>query len=71
MDIKDQYIRNFLRIVALVIILVYLYDIVFHKIKNGKIYMDINDGYVIIGCLSILLTIEAVKAFVKRKMSAK
>lgn len=67
MDIKDQYIRNFLRIIAGLIMLVYLYDIAFNKIKNGKIYLDTNDGLVILGCIGLLIAIEAVKAFVQRK----
>ena len=71
MDIKDQYIRNFLRIVAALIIVVYLYDIVFNKIKNGKIYLDVNDGWIIGGCIAILLAIEAVRSYVKRKMDSK
>lgn len=71
MDIKDQYIRNFLRIIAAIILLVYLWDISFNKIKNGKIYLDSNDGLVVIGCVSLLLAIEAVRAYVKRKLNNK
>lgn len=67
MDFKDQHIRNFLRIIAGLIILVYLYDIAFNKIKNGKIYLDTNDGVIILGCIGLLIAIEAVKAFVQRK----
>ncbi|WP_438423270.1 hypothetical protein [Aquimarina macrocephali] len=68
MDIKNQHIRNFLRIIAGIILLVYLYDIATDKIIEGKIYLDINDGYIIFGCISILLAIEAVRAFVKKKL---
>jgi len=71
MDIKQQHIRNFLRIIAGVILLVYLYDISFNKIKNGKIYLDTNDGIVILFCVAILLAIEAVKAYVKHKLGKK
>jgi len=67
MDFKDQYIRNFLRIISGTILLVYLYDIAFNKIKNGKIYLDVNDGIVITGCVGMLLAIEAVRAYVRRK----
>lgn len=69
MDIKDQYIRNFLRIIAAIILLVYLWDIGFNKIKNGKIYLDTNDGLVITGCVGLLIAIEAVRAYVKRKFN--
>jgi len=68
MDIKDQHIRNFLRVLAAVVLLVWIYDIVSNKIKEGKIHLDVNDGYVIIGCLAVLLAIEAVRAYVKRKI---
>lgn len=71
MQIKDQHIRNFLRILAAIILLVYLWDIAFNKIKNGKIYLDTNDGYVIIGCVALLLAIESVRAYVKRKLDNK
>lgn len=67
MDFKDQYIRNFLRVIAGVILLVYLWDIAFNKIKNGKIYLDVNDGLIITGCVAMLLAIEAVKSYVRRK----
>jgi len=69
MDIKDQYIRNFLRIIAAVVLLVYLWDIGFNKIKNGKIYLDTNDGLVILGAIALLLAIEAVRSYVKRKIN--
>jgi len=67
MDFKDQHIRNFLRILSGVILLVYLWDIAFNKIKMGKIYLDVNDGIVITGCVGMLLAIEAVRAYVKNK----
>lgn len=71
MDIKDQHIRTFLRIIAGIILLTYLYDIVFNKIINGKIYLDVNDGLVILFCVAILIAIEAVKAFVQNKINKK
>jgi hypothetical protein len=67
MDFKDQHIRNFLRILSGTLLLVYLYDIAFNKIKNGKIYLDVNDGIVIIGCVGMLIAIEAVRSYVKNK----
>ena len=69
MEIKDVWIRNFLRALAGVLILVYVFDIIVHKIKGGKIYLDVNDGYVIVGCVALLLAIEAVRAYDKRKLN--
>lgn len=69
MEIKDVWIRNFLRILAGIIMLVYVFDIMVHKIKEGKIYLDINDGYVILGCIALLLAVEGVRAYVKRKLN--
>ena len=69
MDIKDQYIRNFLRILAAIILLVYVYDIVKRKITTGILYLDGNDGWVISGCVAILLAIEAVRMYVKKRFS--
>jgi hypothetical protein len=70
-DIKDSVIRNFLRAIAAIILVVYLADISINKIKNGKIYLDYNDGLVIIGCLGLLLAIEAVRSYVLSKISKK
>ena len=67
MDIKDQYIRNFLRIIAGIVLLAYLYNIVSDKLTKGVIYLDTNDGWMISGCIAILLAIEAVRMYVKRK----
>ena len=67
MDIKDQHIRNFLRIIAGIILLAYLYNIVSDKLTTGVIYLDTNDGWMISGCIAILLAIEAVRMYVKRK----
>jgi hypothetical protein len=70
MDFKDQHIRNFLRVISGVILLVYLWDIAFNKIKNGKIYLDVNDGIVITACVAIFLAIEAVRNYVTRKFGS-
>lgn len=71
MDIKDQYIRNFLRVIAAIILLAYTIDIVANKIIAGKIYLDVNDGIAITACVGLLLAIEAVKAYVQRKFDKK
>ena len=39
------------------------------SVMSGKIYLDVNDGVVITGCVGMLLAIEAVRAYVKRKFS--
>lgn len=70
MDIKDAHIRNFLRALAAIILVVYVGDIIFRKLKTGALYLDVNDGYVIGGCIAILLAIEAVRAYVKKKLDA-
>ncbi|MDY8137552.1 hypothetical protein [Aquimarina sp. 2201CG5-10] len=69
MDFKQQHIRNFLRIIAAAILLVYLFDIAHKKLTVGKIYLDTNDGYVIVGCVAVLIAIEAVRAYIKRKLA--
>ena len=71
MDIKDQYIRNFLRVIAAIILIAYTIDIVANKIIAGKIYLDVNDGIAITACVGLLLAIEAVKAYVQRKFDKK
>lgn len=71
MDIKDQYIRNFLRVIAAIILIAYTIDIVANKIIAGKIYLDVNDGIAITACVGLLLTIEGVKAYVQRKLGKK
>lgn len=67
MDIKDQYIRNFLRVIAGIILMYYLYDFGWSKLQHKPIHLDSNDGWLITGCLAVLLAIEAVRAYVKRK----
>lgn len=71
MDIKDQYIRNFLRVISAIILIAYTIDIVANKIIAGKIYLDVNDGIAITACVGLLLAIEAVKAYVQRKFDKK
>lgn len=71
MDIKQQYIRNFLRVLASVILCIYTYDIGANKIKNGKIHLDVNDGLVIFGCVAVLIAIESVRAYVQNKIKNK
>lgn len=68
MDIKDQYIRNFLRIIAAIILMYYVFDFGRSKLTGEPVYLDGNDGLIIGGCVSILLAIEAVRIYVKRKL---
>lgn len=68
MDNMDKYIRNFLRTLAAIVLCYYLYDWGYSKLQHKPIYLDANDGWIILGCISILLAIEAVRAYVKRKL---
>lgn len=68
MDIKNRHVRRFLRTLAGAVLIAYAFKIGYDKIVEGKIYLDVNDGYVIMGCISLLLAIEAVRAYVKRKL---
>lgn len=68
MDIKDAHFRNFLRILASTVLVAWIYFVIADKAKNGKVYLDSNDGYVIGGCVVVILAVEAVRAYVKRKL---
>lgn len=68
MDIKQQHIRNFLRILAGIVLIAYTYDIAMNKVQDQMIHLNVVDGYIILGCVSMLLAIEAVRDFVQRKI---
>ena len=67
MEFKDAHIRNFLRVLAAIVLVAWVFFVIADKARNGKVYLDVNDGLVIGGCVGILLAIEAVRAYVKRK----
>ena len=71
MDIKDQYIRNFLRILAAIVLTFEAVLIMKTKLDTGAFYLDQNDGWVIFGCICLLLAIEGVRAYVKKKLGGK
>lgn len=68
MDIKDQHIRNFLRVLAGITLIFYIYDFGYHKVRHEPIFLTPNDGYLIGGCVVLLLAIEAVRMYVKKKI---
>lgn len=62
----------FLRIVCGAIIMMYgIFRVGIPLVSKEPIYMDKNDGYVLLGSICLLLCVEAVKAateaYVKRK----
>jgi len=66
------WIRNVLRLMAWVILLFYMiFRIISPVINHERIVLDFNDGWVILACMALLLAIEGVRAFVKRKMNDK
>lgn len=65
MNLTNKFWRNFLRIcAALAIVVQLIFSILVPKIKGNPVYLDTNDGYVIIGAIALLISIEAVKAAV-------
>lgn len=59
--------RNVLRVLSIVVLLFYtIWRIAIPLVGGEKLYLDKNDGYVMLGCIALLLAIEAVKAFVER-----
>jgi hypothetical protein len=63
----NYWIRFILRLMAWVVLMFYM---VFRIIKpvtaNEPIHLDSNDGWILGGCLALLLAIEAVKMAVER-----
>lgn len=76
-DLKNQileksinfWIRNILRFMAWVVLIFYMvYRIIMPLIAKEPLYLDSNDGWVIFGCMCLLLAIEAVRAYAKRRL---
>lgn len=62
--------RNFLRVGAILTLSAYIvFRIIIPLAKQDKVYLDINDGYLMLGCVAVLLAIEAVKALIERKLN--
>lgn len=66
--IKKDKIEIAVRYTAYVVVVVFaVFRIGIPYVKGEPLYLDANDGYVIGGCLALALTMEAVKAFIKKK----
>lgn len=64
--------RNILRLFAVVIILFYvIWRITVPIYQNKPIYLDVNDGYVLLGSIAMLIAIEAVKKFLENCLNKK
>ena len=71
-DIKERlsektisfWVRFVLRLMAWVILMFYMvYRVIIPLINGEPVFLDKNDGYVMGGCMVLLLAIEAVRAF--------
>jgi xanthine/uracil permease len=72
MQITNKLIRNIIRVPAWVLLMIIAVSrMAIPVIKNKPIVLDVNDGYVIGGCLALLLCIEAVKNAVDAYWRAK
>lgn len=64
----NKIIRNVLQYVAMLILIVYsIFRIAIPVINKEPVFLDKNDGYIILGSLAVALTVEVVKKFIKRK----
>lgn len=64
--------RTVLRIMAWVTLMFYMiFRIIIPVINAERVVLDKNDGYVMIGCISLLIAIEAVKLAVDAWLSRK
>lgn len=75
-DLREKsinfWIRLVLRIMAWAVLMFYMiYRIMGALIQHKPVYLDANDGKVIIGCIAMLLAIEAVKLAVEKWVSKK
>lgn len=61
--------RNFLRILGMAVIFFYcIFRIAIPLVTKEPIYLDRNDGYVMMVAFSVVLCVEAVRALLKSKM---
>lgn len=68
----NKFWRNFLRVCAAVAIVVQLiFSILIPKFKGDPVFLDTNDGYIIMGAIALLISIEAVKAAVDKWINSK
>lgn len=62
----------FLRLVSAVVVLLYtVFRVAMPLVKQEPMYLDKNDGYILIGAISLLLLVEVIRmvaeAYIKRK----
>ncbi|PIB28928.1 hypothetical protein BFP77_08400 [Maribacter sp. 4U21] len=61
------WIRVVLRIMCWVVLMFYMvFRIIIPLIYREPLFLDKNDGYVMSGCICLLLAVEAVRAFFVR-----
>lgn len=67
-DSKENRLKRlYVTICAMLILLAYTGYIVFRKLKFGEVSLDSTD-YIILGtCLAIMLAVEAVKYYIRKK----
>jgi uncharacterized membrane protein YphA (DoxX/SURF4 family) len=69
---SNKFWRNFLRVLAALALLFQLvFSIIIPKVQAKPVYLDTNDGYIIIGAIALLISIEAVKAAVDKWVNSK
>lgn len=56
---------------ALILMFYALFRISIPIIKGQAVYLDKNDGYIILGSICLLVAIEAVKAFISKYLHKK
>lgn len=62
--------RNFLRILGMGVIFFYcVFRIAIPLVTKEPIYLDKNDGYVMLVAFSVVLCVEAVRAYLKSKIN--
>lgn len=59
--------RRFVSVLAMLILIMYTGYILYNKPVNGSVELDAVDYTVMSFCIAVLLAIEAVKVWIKRK----
>jgi hypothetical protein len=68
----NYWIRFVLRLMSWVVLMFYMvFRIILPVVDNSPIHLDGNDGWIMGGCLSLLLAIEGVKMAVERWINKK
>ncbi len=63
------WIRTALRLMSWIVLMFYMiWRIIIPLVSQEPIYLDKNDGYIMTSCITLLLAIEAVRAYVKRRL---